>query len=298
MSKKVLLIVLGWEDRFTKGFEYDFENHGFDQCFLLCYKEYVDETLKSLNHIESFCLKNNISLTKSYLENSNALYNWKEIETITETLNEREIELLIDISTMPRETLWTVLFFLKKSFKKIPFIYHKPSTYSEDWLSREPESPRLLFKHSGIIKFERSTLLFILTGFDNERIKQLITFYDPKKIILLIQEGTQYNNAIRNNPKQLQELEHTNIEFHSSNSYDLLQCYNKIKEVLDFYIKDFNIVATSLGPKISGLALYKYFTENPSVALSYVPCKEYNIDYSKGWGGAISNLVEFVEPSE
>lgn len=182
MSKKVLIAILGWEDRFARGGEYNYDTFKFDECILFYYSDYLEQTKASLEYVSEFCKLRGVSLSTPDLQSENALKNWKSIEQVMGILSEREIEILLDISTTPRETLWTVLFFLKNAFSKMSFIYHKPMSYSEEWLSREPENPRLLFKHSGLITFEKSTLLFIVTGFDAERIKQLVNFYEPKKL--------------------------------------------------------------------------------------------------------------------
>lgn len=296
MSKKVLISILGWEDRFEKGCEYDYNNYKFDECILFYYKDYFEQTKTSFEYVSKFCKLNGVSLAMPKLNSEDALENWKTIEDVMEILGEREIEILFDISTPPRETLWTILFFLKKAVSKMPYIYHKPHSYSEDWLSREPGNPRLLFKHSGLIRFEKSTLPFIVTGFDTERIKQLIGFYEPKKIVMLVQEGTQFRNSERNSDKIRAEIMHNDVEIYFSNSFELNRSYEDIKNILYKNIGEYNVAAISLGPKISGLSLYKYYDENPFMALCYVPYKEYNVNYSKGWDGAISGTLELIEP--
>lgn len=116
--------------------------------------------------------------------------------------------------------------------------------------------------------------------------------------MLVVQEGDQFRNLERNSDKIRSEIMHNDIDVYFSNSFDLQSSYHGIKEILDGRLDEYNAVATSLGPKISGLSLYKYYDENPAIALCYVPCKEYNVDYSKGWGGSISGVLEFSSGPE
>lgn len=294
MKNKALITVLGWEDRFFEGIKYNFERFGVSKIYLFCYTEYADVTQKSFIQVQSFGINNHIEIIRFELQNSNALFNWKEIQKCITNILDKKDEIILDISTTPRETLWTILFFLRQHNIDIPFVYHKPRSYSEEWLSREPESPRLLFKHSGLMTFDRPTLLFIVTGFDSERINQLVSFYEPKKTVLLVQTGNQFNNELRNNKDVFRAYlkSETELEILESDSYDLENSYKKIKEILDPNLELYNIVATSLGPKISGLAIYQYQTEHNSIALSYVPCQEYNLEYSKGWQDAITGILK------
>jgi hypothetical protein len=291
MVKKTLITILGWEDRFRKGFQFDFENYKFNQCLVFIYKQYQIVTAESYNELFKFCKFNEIEIIVHELENENALGNWLVIQSAIEKILDNGNQIILDISTTPRETLWTILFFLKQKLTSITYIYHKPLRYDE-WLSREPENPRLLFKHSGIMSFDKPTLLFAFTGFDIERIIQLVNFYEPKKSVLLIQKGLQYDNSERNSfEKYKSELRWlSNVDFFEADSYDLDACYSQIKGLLDDVLETYNVIATSQGPKISGLALYKYFNLNKSIALSYVPCKEYNPLYSRGCDGFIQGV--------
>ena len=93
-----------------------------------------------------------------------------------------------------------------KLFKEIfPFIFYNPKSGSSavsythlDVYKRQPETPRLLFKHSGIIELGLPTYLIIITGYDPERTRQVLGYYEPQKVFLVIQTGNQLNNNIKN----------------------------------------------------------------------------------------------------
>jgi hypothetical protein len=157
--------------------------------------------------------------------------------------------------------------------------------YADDWLSREPDNPRLLLKHSGIMAFGKPTMLVIITGFDPERTRQLINFYEPKRTILFLQVGNQFDNDSRNTTEShLKEcIGITDYEYYPIDAYSEDFGFSTIASILNKYVEDYNIVATSLGPKLTGLSLYRYNHLNDSIGLTYVPCKEYNLSYSKGY---------------
>lgn len=54
-----------------------------------------------------------------------------------------------------------------------------------------------------------------------------------------------------------------------------------------------NFILTSLGPKLSAISAYQCYLEHPEIALSYLPCKEYNVDYCHGIGDRFSKTIQF-----
>ena len=54
-----------------------------------------------------------------------------------------------------------------------------------------------------------------------------------------------------------------------------------------------NIILASFEPKPSAIAAYKCYMKHPEMALCYLPCKEYNIDYCQGIGESLYYTLEF-----
>src|SRR5690606_27504202 len=100
----------------------------------------------------------------------------------------------------PRETIWTILYFLKMKTKSTKYIYHKPKSYdnTESGLTKNHKNPRLLFKHSGIFDINKKLVIFIITGFDHNRMNLLIDHFEPDKVVYFSQIGEQYENMQRN----------------------------------------------------------------------------------------------------
>lgn len=294
MANRTLITVLGWEDRSVNGFIEDFKKYSFEESIIFCYEDYSNVTETNLLKLENFKSEGRFNLNKHFLHSDQYIKNWETISSVITSIPIAN-ELIIDITTIPREVIWIILFFAKERFSKIEYIYHRPLSYSNDWLSREPENPRLLLKHSGVVEFDRPTLLFIITGFDPERTRQLIYFFEPKKTILVIQKGNQFENEHRNNKEaHLEECKGlTDYEDYEIDSYNTQESFEKIKEILSKYESEYNIVASSLGPKLSAIPLYLYYMFNDSIALSYVPCKQYNSEYSSGIDSNITGSIIF-----
>jgi len=82
------------------------------------------------------------------------------------------------------------------------------------------------------------------------------------------------------------------------NPYDVRESYDILKEsILDkdedghSYLEKYNIILNSLGAKISAISLFKLWLSYPQLALSYIPSKEYNKDYSSGIGEGYSGQI-------
>lgn len=287
-NSKILITILSWEDRFIKSFNEEIDSKKYDKLFLLIYKG--REKLKEKN----FLLVKKILKTKKV--NHELIYlpeerveRWKKLEDTFYSNKFIGKYVTLDITTMKRETIWSMLSFLVKQNKIISYKYYRPINYNNIWLSREPDVPQLLFKHSGISEFGKKTALLILSGYDVERTRQLVNHYEPEVVILGVQKGTQFDNSIRNSS----DIHLAVCKGQTSSDIFYLDAYSrdhgfktinkKIKQ-----LKNYNIIATSQGPKLSALSLYKAFLKNNRIALCYVPAKQYNAEYSIGVGEKIS----------
>ena len=186
----------------------------------------------------------------------------------------------------------------KVKIKNVDVVYHQPEAYKNDWISREPEQPRLLLKHSGIYDLSQKTTLILVTGFDEERTKYMLYKYEPQKVYLLVQDGEQFDNLQRNNEDIHRivcedfGLNKDSIISRSINSYSQDFGFNTIESVIEEEHLS-NIILASFGPKPSAVAAYRCYMRHPEIALCYLPCKEYNIDYCQGIGESVSYTLDF-----
>jgi len=283
-----MIAVLGWEDRFFEGIKSDINSYSINRVMLLRYQECDDLTKNARNLIEKLCIANNIELDYLEISDLNPVQKWKVFDKHFSNLDNVGQNVLLEISTMPRDTIWSLLYFLNPLDISIDYIYHSPKSYSSDWLTKEPGKPRLLFKHSGITRLGLPTALIILTGFEIERTKQLVHFFEPKLTYLGVQKGNQFDNEKRNAENHESIKGFTETKEFELDAYSEDNGYSSIKKQIDELKVDYNVIVASLGPKPTSLAMYRAFLDNPEIALAYVPAKEFNKEYSKGIDGKIT----------
>ena len=173
------------------------------------------------------------------------------------------------------------------------YVYHRPQSYSKDWLTRDTDRPRLVYQHSGIAKLGKPTALLLLNGFDSERAEQLIQFFEPHLLVVGLQSGKQYENDERNYSRgeRLDKLTR-NIKTFEIDAYSADHGFSAIIEQVKPLLADYNIVAASLGPKTSAIAMFRVVTEFPEIAIAYAPSRQFNIGYSSGIGDSIEGAVD------
>jgi len=283
----VLITCASWEDRFTKGFD-QINKTELSQVIIFYYKEYKDKTDLNRKYISEYCDEKKIKHAEYLLSFENPALSWKTIYDTIDSLDISSKKLAVDITTMPRETIWIILSMLEKKDAEIYYIYHRPKKYNKEWLSRDPGRPRLVYKLSGLSKFGVSTILVIITGFDTERAKQLINHFEPEYTFLGVQKGDQYSNVAQNILKHEQEFEkNRNISLFKIDAYSDDHGYDTVLDQIKPYIENSNIIMTSLGPKLSAIALYRLHKVYEQISLAYAPSNEFNMEYSSGIGESI-----------
>lgn len=287
MENNVIILCPSWEARSFWGFKRDCEDVKASKVIALRKELPINELEIShcIEEITSICTQQAIAY-EEFIWKDNPIENG---ESLNLCLNQLELNDIvhIDITTMPRDIIWTLLFFLNQRSNQILIRYYQPESYHNTWLSKEPHSPRLLLKHSGIIELGKLQCVVIVTGFDLERTRQIVTKFEPQKVILCIQKGQQFNNANRNGGNQHEQIcrsagvsDVTSIEI---DSYGEDFGKNAINNAISL-LSDYNVIIASFGPKPSAIGVYMAYQEHTEVALCYVPCKEYNKNYCYGIG--------------
>lgn len=295
--KNVLIIYPSWEERSSKGFLKDLQYSFSDVILLRNSTNHSESFNKQLKQIENACKKR--SITINYVDICNdSVRNWQELNKEVGARIDVNDYVILDITTMSRNIVWTILYFLRTKVQKVDIVYHMPQTYAKDWISREPNQPRLLLKHSGIYDFGKETTLIIITGFDEERTKYMLYKYEPKKVHLLVQEGGQFDNSDRNNKETHMKickeygLKRDDIIFNHINAYSDDLGYSAIDAAINAEINS-NIILASFGPKPSAVAAYRCYMQHPEIALCYLPCNEYNPKYCQGIGDCVSYTLNY-----
>ncbi len=291
MSKQenLLITVASWEDRFRLGIARLLGDGVYTKVLMFYFSEYAEWTTENRAIVAEACKAKSIGIDEQELSFDSPAKSWQTVYRVVDPDILGATSYILDITTMPRETIWTVLWRLEATKAPVKYVYHKPETYGQ-WLSRDPGKPRLVFKLSGEANLGVPTKLVILTGYDTERVQQIIRFFEPDETILGLQGGKQYDSDQRNAEKHRECYRHEpNVNFFDVDAYGRDHGFQSIASVVAKFTETHNVVLTSLGPKLSAVSLYKVHGRWPRTGLVYAPSSDFNRDYSHGiresvWG--------------
>jgi hypothetical protein len=277
-----LIAVAGWEPRFLGGLRRDLTSYAPSELFLFKFDEYASLTQRNREQIVEFASSKHVRVSEVSVTRDPATL-WRAIRTTFMPNWWAERTVLVDISTMPREVIWWVFSSLRRVSSRIHYVYYRPTAYASQWLTRDTDQPRLVYQHSGVAELGRETCLLLISGFDVQRAAQLLRFFEPQKVVIGVQTGGQFENNSRNAEVTRKELDRvSNVDFFEMDSYSEDHGFSAINIAIKPYLKNYNIVAASLGPKPSAVALYRLHLKNPDIALSYAPSRQFSEDYSEG----------------
>ena len=288
----LLITVSSWEDRFDIGFKHIVENLPGQDVEPLVFI-FTDHHRKEQEpHIQNARLvKDFIGVEISYTKPEQT---WDIVkDQLGRLLPERKI--LMDVSTMPRHLIWTILRFLEeKRIEHIECIYHQPNDYPDDWVTKNPGLPRIVYKLGGELEIGAKTVLLVLAGYDKQRIYNLINSFEPDEVLLGIHknDGEHWNRAIEKEEIDAGILinQFAYDAFDSNFGFDTIQ-----EKSQKCFAEGKNVLLASLGPKPSAISLYRLNREHPNSALVYVPSKDFNLKYSEGIGEQFRLSISFSE---
>lgn len=291
-----IITVASWEERFLLGLAHLIRTIRPSWILMFHYEEYADWSNGNRQEIARICGQQGIELRNGRVLSFNSpVESWKTLVAEVGLAVVPRGAITLDISTMPRETIWSTCHVLASQGITIQYTYHRPGTYG-DWLSRDPGKPRILYKQAGLNHLGRGVALVIQTGYDIERVKQLERFFEPDRVLLGLQTGKQLRNPEQNRQKHENAFAaRRHIEVFDIDGYSLNETYLTIEEKINSLLDSYNIVLSSLGPKIGALALYKIKQTFPEVALCYAPSNEFNREYSQGIGDCIHGMLNAMQ---
>lgn len=277
---KLLITVASWEERFRLGYEGIIAKHGISDVLLFSFKEYEEWNKDNLEYAKQVKQYNHIVLSFDNPKDS-----WlRTMEAIAGYGNK---DIVFDITTSPRDVIWTVLNLIEEHVDSIECIYNRPEEYGE-WLSRNPGKPRIVYKLGGELQLGWPTKLLILPGYDAERVKQLVDTFGPVVTVLGCHDGDDHENKRRIVTKKEVKNYEPNVRDFEFNAYSENLGFNKIVSETESLFDKANVIMASLGPKVTSIPLYMMHKRYPSSALVYTPSNEFNRDYSKGMGKSVT----------
>ena len=293
MSRNLLISFASWEDRFRLGFNLDVENTMFAKSLVFCFEDYKRRTIANRRSVRNLCREKSISYREETLDGDNPSYNWSVVVSAVQKGIVDCESVLINISTMPREIIWHVFRVLDEScIFEVRYVYYGPEKYSTRWLSRDPRTPRLVYKLSGLASPGIKTALIVTAGFDPQRAIRLRDWCEPSKMMIGIQTGSRFNeNQPRMDAFRKMFAKMSDCTIFELNSYADDHGVAEIQCALRDIGDSHNVIMGSLGPKLTAVALYRIQKSNPQYALVYAPSRQFSKEYSSGIGKSFVGIL-------
>lgn len=216
------------------------------------------------------------------------------LDSLDEEISGIDNYLLVDITSMSREMLLSLLAYLnaKHLIDRTTFLNNCAESYG-DWLSKGVLEVRSVLGYSGVLYPSKKLHLVILSGFEEERVMSIIEQFEPNKITIGYGDGNAEVN------EDLEEKNIGNFRSIKTNLLDRLG-YNELdinefdfsstdpslvkitlEEVLENNFSDYNIIISPLNTKISSLGVGLYALEHNEVQICYAEAEIYNyLDYA------------------
>ena len=278
-----LITFASWEDRFVMGFEKDMIRYSVRTVVVFYLDKYADITADNRARVDE--LSGDVSRSSIELKVEDPALSWRTVVKMVEQLAMEGRDLVLDFSTMPREFVWYVLWAAERAGVGVDCLYHTPDDYGESWLSRDPHTPRMAFKLSGIADPAKRTALLIALGYDTQRARRLINWCEPNRLMVGKQVGDRFSRNQDTMDAAQEELEKQfDCEFFEVDAFGDRRGKIEIAEQINQVLETHNLILASMGPKLTALALYELQREHPHIGLVYAPAGQFNEDYSKGIG--------------
>lgn len=202
-------------------------------------------------------------------------------------------KILVDISTLTRETLLILLVLLRqKPFESITvtLCYVPAAAYSNGdscqssriWLSKGVHNIRTVLGYPGFMSPSKETLLIVLVGFETERASILINRFEADKLYL------GYAPPVKSHSEEFAKInresfDHLASSFSGSNIFefsciDIDHTKSVIKGIIESKMDKYNIIISPMNNKLSTIAVGMVAFEYPEVQISYASTNLYNTE--------------------
>lgn len=293
--KRKLITFGSWEERFAAGIDRELgrADYGYRQVVVFYYDGYAGRTAASRDEVESFCRPHLVDYSEVKLSSTDSVACWKEMFRYVDLQITAEDDVVVDISTMPRDIIWSLFWMLERKGIVINYVYHSPSDYGSEWLSRDPRPPRMIYKLSGDVLPSDNTILLIILGYDLRRAMRLIRWYEPRCLVLGVQSGNDFERNQEMMRKQLKQLgSRSESSIFELDAFSADSGRAAIQAALPDVGGDENVILSSLGPKLTAISLYEIQRNRPRFGLSYTPANEFSDTYSFGIGRRYGGTIE------
>jgi hypothetical protein len=276
MTKINYISFASWEDRFRESFFIDNKENEINKGYIFYLDSFYTRSQDNINKI-----KNDNSIELIELSFNDYVKTWKILKSTFMNLD-KSYKYLINISTMPRSSMYMIFHFLDVNSIDYMTVYYNAKSHggnNNKVITKNPLEPRLVLQHSGVADTDKKTLLVILVGYDAKRVYQLFNYFEPYHVVIGIETNNQTDPLLEENEKEFHDI--SNKEIIHINSFEEGNISTALETYVTPRLEDYNIILCSLGPKLSAIELYKYNLKYPKTALAYVASKDYDENYSR-----------------
>lgn len=296
---EAVVAVAGWEERFALGVETDITAHTPRRLLVIVFAEYEEQTRMNRLRIKGFCEARALKYAEINVRRRAPAEVWQQLHQAFAETRFNGKQVLVDITTMPREVIWWSFRALQSVNAHVSYIYYKPGAYAPGWVTRDTERPRLVYQSSGVSEFGKDTCLLLVSGFDTDRAAQMLQFFEPAVTLIAIQSGDQFRNQSENvNRHKVAIRASAQISYFEVDAYSPDHGLAAMDKATVEVRQKYNVVLASLGPKLSAVALYRLQQEYPNLALAYAPSRQFNPGYSTGIGEAVAGTLDGILATE
>jgi len=293
-SKINILCSSGFDSRCT-AFPKSVDKSKINSLFIIKNRLESEESEKYYKELQS--VSDNYHVSNIISDDPLVLFDLIHNEVMPKILGELEVvkQWYLDITSFSHEQLLVILhaiqrFNLRDKFK---FVYvgadqYCPEEKEELWLSKGVVNIRTVMGYPGLMLPSRRLHLILMVGFEDERAKEVIRYFEPSKLTIgygsedgSVQEShykknKEFFNKVSEFADSL-ELQGLDVETFEFSCIDPIQVQNTLGAITKKN-EDFNNIICPLNTKISTLACGFFAYQEHFVQLCYPEALEYNVN--------------------
>ena len=246
--------------------------------------------------VENLQLKTTADVVSIILERRNKIGFLEELHANLQNADD-DSQILVDISTFPRDRLLMVLKYLSNQFQveNINLHHCSPESYATEntdessWLAKGVKQVAAVPGFNGLQKSRSGCFVILQLGHERERPQITATSLEPDKVAILHQGHEQYKSSTsrmsHNNNLVLLDTFDSKITESTKVSYnDWSGAKKEICRIYEKYHNNYNIYISPNGTKIQLLGALAAVLKYPEMQIRYAEPQIYNTDSSFGVG--------------
>lgn len=208
---------------------------------------------------------------------------------VQQTYVKEKLNVVVDITAFTRETLLILLRVLTMPYiiehTNIKLIYMPAQSYQEDWMTKGVREIRPILGFSGLLSPSKPSLLVMLTGFEDERMRTVIDIFEPSHILLgkPCKESSVNEELFSISERKYNELksEYEHLIIDDGFTFSCKEIQKTKDVILNIYNKysdNYNVIIAPLNNKISTLGVAFAALHEDGIQICYPSANQYNID--------------------